>query len=81
MKMVAKESLGDYFGALDLAETILDFNPRDGLVVREHVPRLLKRLGRPDFAKEWTKKLRKEFFFHPVLHDRLLTDLVREPLA
>ncbi|MGE8067068.1 hypothetical protein [Pseudomonas sp. NPDC089569] len=80
MMMVAKESLGDYCGALDLAESLLDSNPRDNLGVRDVIPGLLKRLGRPDIAKEWTKKIRKEFLFHPVLHDRLLTDLVHEPV-
>lgn len=81
MEMMAKESLGDYFGALDSAESILDFDSLDRLVVRKDVPRLLKRLGRADIAKEWTKKIRKDIFFHPVLHDRLLTDLVQEPIA
>ncbi|MDF9778778.1 hypothetical protein [Pseudomonas baetica] len=81
MKMVIKESLGDYFDALDFAERILFFNPRDGLGVRQDVPRLLKRLGRPDIAKEWTKKLRKDFFYYPVMRDSLLTELVSEPLG
>jgi len=81
LMMLAKESLRDYFDALDLAERILDFSPCDGLGVREVIPRLLKHLGRPDIAREWAKTIRQEFFFYPALHDRLLTDLVREPLA
>lgn len=81
-QMMAKESLGDFFAALDLAERILYFDPLDRLVIRKHVTGQLKRLSRPDVAKEWTNRLRsKELFFYPVLHDRLLTELVREPSA
>lgn len=81
VQMEAKEALGDFYGALDLAEDLLDFNPRDGLQVHLQVPRLLKRLGRPDIAQEWTKYIRSAHFFYPVLHDRFLTELVRAPVA